>query len=312
LPETINLLTKSATITDLLDELLEEIGRHVTKREEIRCWRLSGVERIVLDGGDTLIFKRAAHPFDREDEILTHVARHHPRVPRLVASHRRDGLLGMLLEDLGPPIRPATLAEGAQAAVATHRIPAPAGLTVLDSAALGRLPASSLAGLAELVARDRWRDVDDIHDRLQAIAVQAEDRAQGAELPPFGLCHSEFHPTSIYVTASGWWLLDWARAFTGPGLLDLASWQNTRDAPDPDAFGHMLDAYIRAGGPPEAAATRGGLPPERWAFAWHRLWIVEWFLAQATTWLNDPADDTLYQKVIRRHLDEALDCMNAT
>lgn len=310
MPETINLLTKPDAITGLLDELLEEIGGRATKREEIRCWRLSGVERIVLDGGDTLIFKRAAHPFDREDEVLNHVARYDRRVPRLLASRRRDGLLGMLLEDLGPLTRSPTLAEGARAAVAVHSIPPAAGLTVLDCAALQRLPTSSLASLDELVARGRWHDVDDIHDRLQRIAAQAEDRAQGAELPPFGLCHSEFHPTSVYVTASGWWLLDWARAFTGPGLLDLASWQNTRDSPDLDAFLRLLDAYISAGGPSEAAATRGGLSPERWAFAWHRLWIVEWFLAQATTWLNDPADDPLYEKVIRRHLNDALACMN--
>jgi hypothetical protein len=310
LPETINLLTEPAAVTELLDELLEELGRRATKREEIRCWRLSGVERIVLDDGDTLIFKRAAHPFDREDEILTHVARHRLRVPRLLASLRRDDLLGMLLEDLGSPTRPPMPSEGAQAAVAVHSISAPAGLALLDAAALQRLPASSQASLAELEARNRWRDVDDIRDRFAVIGEQAEERAEGADLPPFGLCHSEFHPSSLHVTASGWWLLDWARAFVGPGLLDLASWQNTRDPPDLDAFGRLLDAYIEAGGNTQDAAERGGLPPERWAVAWHRLWIVEWFLAQATTWLNDPADDALHQQVIRRHLDEVLACMN--
>ena len=43
----------------------------------------------------------------------------------------------------------------------------------------------------------------------------------GARLAPYGLCHSEFHPTSLHVGASGWRLLDWARAFRGPGLIDL-------------------------------------------------------------------------------------------
>jgi hypothetical protein len=52
------------------------------------------------------------------------------------------------------------------------------------------------------------------------------------------------------------------------------------------------------------------LPPEGWAFGWHRVWVVEWYLAQATTWIVDPAADPLYQEVVARHLDEALACLD--
>ena len=36
--------------------------------------------------------------------------------------------------------------------------------------------------------------------------------------------HSEFHPTSLHIGRDGRRLLDFARTFNGPGLLDLASW----------------------------------------------------------------------------------------
>jgi hypothetical protein len=66
-----------------------------------------------------------------------------------------------------------------------------------------------------------------------------------------------------------WRLLDWARAFTGPGLLDLISWQGTTAAPDLDAFRMLLGVYIAAGGPAEVLADRGGLPVEQWSERQH-------------------------------------------
>ncbi|MCW2939880.1 MAG: aminoglycoside phosphotransferase, partial [Actinomycetia bacterium] len=54
----------------------------------------------------------------------------------------------------------------------------------------------------------------------------------------------------------------------------------------------------------------GGLPVDQWSILWHRAWIIEWYLSQATTWISDPATDTTYQRVIRRHLAEALACLN--
>ena len=67
----------------------------------------------------------------------------------------------------------------------------------------------------------RWTGVDDIADILHALSRCASARATGAQLAPFGFCHSEFHPTSLHIGERGWRLLDFARAFNGPGLLDL-------------------------------------------------------------------------------------------
>lgn len=300
-------------VKDMLGELLDRPGLAATaRREELRCWELSAVERVHLGGGKngTVIFKYARAPFIREAEILAHVERRGVPVPHLLAFMISGDVQGMLLEDLGPPVREATVDDAAVAAVTAHRIPPPDGLPVLDAAGLGELPGKALAHLTMLEESGRWSDAGSLRARLEAVRSGAERRVHDAELPPYGLCHSEFHPTSLHVMTSGWRLLDWARAFTGPGLLDLASWQGTVAAPDPHKLHRLLDLYLAAGGPPEAAAPRAGLPPERWAVGWHRVWIVEWYLAQATTWIVNPADDPLYQQVVARHLDEALECLD--
>ncbi|GAA0285568.1 hypothetical protein GCM10009527_096970 [Actinomadura nitritigenes] len=104
-------------------------------------------------------------------------------------------------------------------------------------------------------------------------------------------------------------ILDWARAFTGPGLLDLASWRDTPLPLDVTAIAEMIGAYIAAGGPESAAAERGGLPAEVWAGGWHRVWICEWYLRQRVHWMPDPEADEAIQRVVRRHLTEAEQCL---
>ena len=71
----------------------------------------------------------------------------------------------------------------------------------------------------------------------------------------------------------------------------------------------MISAYIAAGGSPAAATDRGGLRAEVWAGGWHRLWIIEWYLQQSVRWMPDPASDAPTQRVVRRHLAEALECL---
>jgi hypothetical protein len=304
---------ENATVDALFDDLCAQAELPAgTRREEVRRWALSGVERLGLPEGATMFFKFATVPFADEARVLRHVARHGVPVPLVLAAVEHTDALGMLLEDLGDPVRPPTLQEAAQAAVATHCTPPLPGLPLLDDAALAQLPSSALTTLTDLREAGRWQDTDDIHRGLDNLHRVADERARDAELLPFGLCHSEFHPTSLHVTPNGWRLLDWARAFHGPGLLDLASWQGTTRVPDLAAFDDLLDAYAAAGGPPEAHATRGGLAPGRWAFGWHRLWVIDWYLQQCTTWINNPTSDPTYQRVVRRHLAEALECLQPT
>jgi hypothetical protein len=179
-------------------------------------------------------------------------------------------------------------------------------LRVLDDEGLRVLPSRALDHLGQLRKAERWQDVDDIEDALDRIAQAAETRAAGATVAPFGWVHSEFHPTSLHIGQHGWRLLDFARAFTGPGLLDLAGWHGTLDDPDPARLRVFLESYVAEGGAPDALAQRGGLAAEKWALGWQRMWAVEWFMEQAIRWINDPATDPAYIKVVRRHLTDIL------
>jgi hypothetical protein len=212
----------------------------------------------------------------------------------------------MVIEDLGTPVREAGDTDGAAAAVAVHRVTPIDDLPVLHEAALSRLPNQAIRHLDTLTSTGRWSEVTDLGDMLRALHRAASRRAAGAQAEPFGLVHSEFHPTSLHVAAHGWRLLDFARAFTGPGLLDLASWPGTITGPDPARLRAFLDTYLAAGGTRRAVADRGGLPAEAWALGWHRMWAVEWFLDQAVRWIADPTTDPAYIQAVRRHLTEAV------
>lgn len=159
----------------------------------------------------------------------------------LLAARTIPGILDMLLEDLGEPVQDADDRDGARAAVHLHQVTAAApGTTRLDAVALANLP-------GRITNRLQHLELVDLIENARALDAVATSRAAGAELPPFGLCHSEFHPTSLHISASGWRLLDFARAFIGPGLLELASWHGTLDDPRPERTLGLIESYVAAG-----------------------------------------------------------------
>jgi hypothetical protein len=270
-------------------------------REPIRIWARSGVERLRLADGGTVVFKYAEEPFDHEHDALRLAASGALPVPRLIAARTVPGLLGMLLEDLGQPVREAAEQDAAQAAILLHRLPtADAGwLPRVDEAALAQMPGRIAARAARL----------DLPGSITAaatvIAGHAGRLAEGAGLPPFGFCHSEFHPTSLHIGRSGWRLLDFARAFTGPGLLDLASWHGTVTPPDPHATASLIAAYVKAGGSAQAALPRGGIPAQYWALGWQRVWACDWFAERIEHgWAAK--EMRRWTDAISGHLDEAI------
>ncbi|KJE21371.1 putative aminoglycoside phosphotransferase [Frankia torreyi] len=298
------------TLMDALSPLLADLAElaHLgspVARVHVRAWALSGVERVRFAGDREMIFKWAREPFTAEADVLRHVRGQGVPVPVVFASVVRGGRLGVLMEDLGDADREATMADAATAAVTVHEAKPADALPVLDRVALTALPGQAIAGLEELRAAGRWTESTDLDEPLARLADHADRLADGVELAPFGLCHSEFHPTSLHVRDDGWHLLDWARSFIGPGLLDLASWQGTQQPADSASLRRLIWAYIRAGGAAEASRSRAGLPAERWALGWHRLWIIAWYLEQATTWMPSFDQDTFTATVIRRHLHEA-------
>jgi hypothetical protein len=212
----------------------------------------------------------------------------------------------MVIEDLGEPAREAQDADGVAAAVALHAADPSPLLPGLDENALAALPGLALGHLRRLREAGRWSEgTGDIADMLHALDGAAGKRAEGAAVAPYGWVHSEFHPTSLHIGAGGWHLLDFARTFNGPGLLDLASWHGTVGDADPDRLRAFIETYVAAGGNRCALSTRGGLAPQAWALGWHRVWAIEWFMEQAVRWINDPTSDEAYITVVRRHLRTA-------
>ncbi|MGW6457490.1 aminoglycoside phosphotransferase family protein [Streptomyces sp. NPDC055078] len=293
-------------ISHLLTAVCSAAGRPQPTRDPMRLWSLSGVERLTFPDGSTAIYKYATEPFTTEDQILRAAAAAGIPVPEVVGSLVRDRVLGMVIEDLGEPVRDAQDPDGITAAVTLHAAGSAPLARDLDAEALAALPMLALGHLRRLRATGRWtEDTEDIADLLHALAGAAAKRAEGATIAPWGWAHSEFHPTSLHIGGDGWRLLDFARAFNGPGLLDLASWHGTIDEADPDRLRAFIETYVTAGGNRGALAERGGLTAQSWALGWHRLWAIEWFMEQALRWIKDPSEDDAYITVIRRHLHSA-------
>ena len=293
-----------------MNSLACRLGMTIQRREEIRVWSMSGVERLHLSSGRTAILKYAAEVFAAEPHIMQHASAHGVPVPSLWGHEEQDdGSVVMIMEDLGPEVREPSINDAAAAAVAIHKCPPPPYGETSDAEGLARLPGQAMRWLDDLQDAGRWSDVEDFRRQLGALEKVAPRRAMGATIPPYGMCHSEFHPTSIHIGAGDrLTIMDWARAYTGSGLLDLVSWQGTPEPLDLDAVSELISAYVAAGGPEEAMAERGGLPAHVWAGGWDKLWVTEWFLQSCSRWGN-PAHDDLMRKAISVHLAEAVECL---
>jgi hypothetical protein len=295
----------TADVSGLLPALLTDAGLPAdAAREPLRVWAHSGVERLRFAGGTSVVLKYADDPFDREHLSLRLAERHDIPVPHVLAARTGQGWLAMLLDDLGEPQREAADLDGARAAAVLHQVGAAAGswLARIDQAALEALP-------GQVAARLRPLELAMTIPLTQALTDAARPRAAGTLRPPYGLCHSEFHPTSLHIGPRGWHLLDFARAFTGPGLLDLASWHGTIDPPDPARTHDLIETYVAAGGEPQALTARGGLNAASWALGWHRVWVADWYASQIQRGWAAGAEDT-WTTTITRHLTEATNLLN--
>jgi hypothetical protein len=292
-------------------DLLTAARRVPTARHVIQQWELSVIERLLFLDGSSLVCKVATAPFTAEATVLRALNTHGADVPALQGYSVRHQVLGMLMEDLGTPIRAATVPEVAAAARWVHVVPDITGLPTFDEAGMARLPEQALDALDSLRQQDRFPDAGLIEELLQRLAAVAQLRADGAERPPFGLCHGEFHRSSLHVSHAGCRLVDWAKAFTGPGLLDLATWFGTRTPPEPNRLTRLIRAYVDARGHPDAEAERGGLPAARWALGWHRVWAASWFLTTAAAGHHRPDTDRRHAQVVLRQLHGAAQLFGA-
>ncbi|GIG55713.1 hypothetical protein Lfu02_00850 [Longispora fulva] len=296
----------------LLEQLLADSNLELEHHEMMRVWRLSGVERLHLAGGGSLVFKYAARPFTTEHQWLSHAAAVGVSAPRLVAATLRDDHLGMLIDDLGPPARVATVADLLKIAPALHSAPGrPAGglLATVDLACLTQVGRQALDALR---AQGRFAGAAGISRSLAQLERVTRRRVAGANMPPFGLCHGELHHSALHINQTGHvTVLDWAMAHTGPGLLDLASWFGTRTVPDQPAARRLLYGYVAAGGSAVGLAERGGLAAEVWAMGWHRVRAAAWFLTGAANGVHGPETDIAHAAIVNRQLITAAGLLDA-
>lgn len=275
-------------------ELLGVLGVHRVHGVEIlTSGPLSHVERLHLPAGETVIYKTSLEPFTDEEKTLRSLHAQGLPVPRVRKAEVVDGMLGMLLHDLGAPGRKPELVDAAHAAVQLHRVQLPAARPVLDQETLAAMPAEALEFFDRIWADGRYRTAMHLRDLLLDLTGLAAKRAEGAELEPFGFVHGRLQPSTLQIGARGHWhVLDFTKSLTGPGLLDLAAWSGVRTAPDLTRTRQLLELYVQAGGHADALAERGGLPAEAWALGWLRLQAAHWLLGRATTEINDPVADT--------------------
>ncbi|MCZ7379759.1 phosphotransferase [Micromonospora sp. WMMC250] len=298
--------------TQLRGDLLAASRRVPTQRQIIQAWELSSVERWFYPDRRSLICKIASAPFTGEATVLRALNIQQAPVPLLNGYTLRPDGLGMLMEDLGEPTRTATFAEAAAAARWVHATAGIPNLPTFDEASLAGLPEHGLDALDELRRQGRLsHDAEGIEAVLQRLAATARHRADGAERPPFGLCHGEFHRTSLHVSRTGCRVVDWAKAFNGPGLFDLATWFGTRTPTEPRLLTKLIHAYVAAGGHPDAEADRGGLPAARWALGWHRVWAACWLLTTAAAGHYQAPTDRRHTQVVLRQLHGAAELLGA-
>jgi hypothetical protein len=273
-------------------------------RDTVRVWDLSGVQRLRIADGTSAILKYAGEPFTDEAAAFRAAAAASVPVPVLYSHAIRDSVLVMLLEDLGQPQREATDADGAVAAARLHRSGCDQVGLVWDEVALASLPELIIESLQRRHADGQLIGTAGLLGTLAALAKRAQMRATDATTPPFGATHGELHPTSVHISTTGWRLVDFGMSFTGPAVLDLATWQGTRHRPDHARLRAQLRVYIAAGGDDRILTPRGGLPAAAWALGWHRLWSAAWLLRQALPAMDCHEDEAI-TAVLRRQIGTA-------
>ncbi|MDG4787154.1 phosphotransferase [Micromonospora sp. WMMD1102] len=265
------------------------------------------MERLYLGGQRTRILKytRPRPPFPGEDRALALAAARGVPVPRMEAATVRNGVLGILLEDLGGTLRAARPVDGATVVARLHKGGPAHGLPVLDRPTLAALPGRALTLVDHLRHRDRLDNHAILHRALNALVAVAARRACGADIPPFGVCHGQLHPSAVHIGSRGARLLDLAMAHNGPGLLDIASWVGAGRPPNTHAMGHLIGLYRALAGIPEADTNRGGLPASVWALGWQRMHAAVCHLHQAVNGDSDERAVRADVEAATRHIVSA-------
>ncbi|EDY46570.1 phosphotransferase [Streptomyces sp. SPB074] len=298
-----------ALLNTVLAEHLDRLGLDPEpRRETLRSWTHGGIERLAFADGLTLVHKYGHAPLAHE--AATHRVFQAAGVPvaTLYSGEVRAKHMTLLMEDLGEPERAATEDEVLALLHVLHRAPSPPGSPSLSEYTMITLPDRARWHLDRLQETGRWTSAAGrLGDDLDKVRKVSEERCAGADQEPFGWVHTEIAGNGVHVGPKGVRLIDFARSYVGPVLLDLVSWGDALDRPRPREARAFLEKYVDQGGPATTLDRRAGLAAERWALAWLRVWRVEWYLEQSAIRGSDPALDPERQALARRNMDQALD-----
>ena len=223
----------------------------------------------------------------------------------MYVDHIEGEFLTMLMEDLGPAKRESTIEEAGEMAVFMTKTTPPEHLPTEGREFLEHLPQKIMTGIERLVSQGTWTNPDRIFRPVADIAKAAAVLSESAAMRPFGLCHREFHPTSLHIGSKKTALLDWQRAYAGPLLPCLANWFSIVDAPDLKACRRLIKEYVSAGGDVEALDDRNNLRPEVWAFFWQRVGAAEWWITSQAKWQTSDTRDGGWQRAVERAIVDA-------
>jgi hypothetical protein len=195
-------MVAESVVSDFRSRLLNDIDYETPRVINVlHSWALSHVERLIFGNAQSVIFKCSVAPLLSEGDVLIRAEKLKMPVPHVYACLADRSAIGMILQDLGSSLAPALDQDGMTAAIAVHSSGLMAELRLCDADEMARWPERMLANVHELVREGRWTAAGDLTGKISALRAVAPDLLAGAELPPFGLCHSELHPNSVIVTA---------------------------------------------------------------------------------------------------------------
>lgn len=196
------------------------VGRIVPEVELLGAGRLAEVFAVGPDAVVKLDRPEFNGVADHEAAIMRELARGGLPVPRVFDTVVIEGRHGILMERLDGPLLSDLIRTGSSLDNLAERF-------VDLHVSLHTEPPAALPGLVERLVTE-----------IEGSGLPAETRAElvgcaRSHGDGWVVCHFDFHPDNVIVTRSGWRVIDWQAAASGPPVADFARTLMLRaDAPD--------------------------------------------------------------------------------
>ncbi|MEV6633572.1 phosphotransferase [Actinoplanes sp. NPDC051470] len=266
-------------------------GRVAAGGDQLRCWGISETWRVRWDDGSTAIVKRGAGEealaLDVYEQLLIPGG---IAAPRLIASHRGDGFVVLMFEDVGRFSLAEQPSEGGW--LASARL-----LARLRHGARGRVGAAGRFRFAAGEISDTWVRAGaalaavrpDLAGALDGCGpLLAPNFRRLAGTVPETIVHGDFEAKNIVLTGAGPCAVDWSSAQVGAHLGDLYSL--VREAkPADELIAAYADECARLGAPAADLRWQLALGGVVWTLRALR-WVLEegiHVVPEMLTWIDE-------------------------